>query len=180
MEPSTEELLNNCNITNVTDIRQDCINSSAITGLHTVYALGMTFNERHCTMDALPFFCDATLHLCGENKIFNLTSMCLTVRDSICALEWRAVETFLNTPVPDCTSFEMDRNLTFSKAPLPNCPDQFGIFCDSVCLPVCGEYAPFKRGDSNIYYIFVSIWGTIGLIGGVVTLIACYHNRHKL
>ena len=178
MEPNTEELLNNCNITNITE---DCINSSAIKGLHTVYTLGLRLTVDRCTMDALPFFCDATLYLCGENEFFNLTSMCLTVRDSHCALEWRVVETFLNTPVPDCTSFEMDRNLTFSKVPPPNnCPDHFAVFCDSVCLPVCGDYAPFKREDSNIYYILVSIWGTIGLIGGVVTLVACYHNRHKL
>ena len=179
MEQRTKELLNICNIT--INITEDCINSSAIKGLHTVYAFGVPITVDRCTMDALPFFCDATLYLCGKDEFLNLTSMCLTVRDNDCALEWRAVETFLNTPVPDCASFEMDKNLTFSKAPLPNkCPDGFAIFCDSVCLPVCGEYVPFTRRNSNIYYIFVSIWGTIGLIGGVVTLIACYCNRHKL
>ena len=178
MEQSSEKLLNNCNITNITE---DCINSSAIKGLHTVYALGLDVD--HCTVDALPFFCDATLHLCGENDLFNLTNTCLTVRDNDCALEWRIAETFLNTPVPDCLSFEMDRNLTFTKAPLPNkCPDEFAIFCDSICLPVCGKYVPYNRkySNSNIYHIIVSIWGTIGLIGGVITLIGCYYNRHKL
>ena len=102
--------------------------------------------------------------------------MCVNVRDRDCALEWRLVETFLNTPVPDCTSFEMDANLTFSKSPLPSCPDQFDIFCDSICLPVCGEYASYRRGGN----IFISIWGSIGFIGGTVTLIVCYFNRHKL
>ena len=149
-----------------------------------MYALGTVHVDR-CTVGALPFccnatlpfFCNATLHLCGENDFFNLTNTCLTVRDNDCALEWREAETFLNTPVPDCTSFEMDRNLTFTKAPLPNkCPDEFAIFCDSICLPVCGEYASLNSNE----FIFISIWGIIDLIGGVVTLIACYCNRHKL
>ena len=174
MEQKSQELLNICNITNITE---DCINSSAIKGLHTVYALGLPVTDvDRCTVDAQLFFCNATLHLCSENDFFNLTNTCLTVRDNDCALEWREAETFLNTPVPDCTSFEMDRNLIFTKAPLPNkCPDEFAIFCDSVCLPVCGEYASLNSG-----FIFISIWGIVALIGGVVTLIACYCNRHKL
>ena len=174
METSTEMLLENCNITEI-NITDNCINSSAITGLHTVYALGSVLSDDKCTIDALLFFCDITLSLCDKRELFNLTSMCLTVRDSHCALEWRAVETLLNTPVPDCTSFEMNRNLTFSKAPLPNCPDQFGIFCDSICLPVCGEYNIF-----GVRYIIACTWVTVGLCGGIITLIACYHNRRKL
>jgi len=134
-------------------------------------------------VNALPFFCNATLFLCSEdelNKSLDLTSMCLKVRDSDCALEWREVETILNTPIPDCASFDVNGNLTFSKAPLPNCSDQFGIFCDSICLPLCGEYDPFNKGSTKFYDILTSILGIIGLIGGVVTLIACYYNRHKL
>ena len=144
-----------------------------------MYALEVPITVDRCTVDALPFFCDATLYLCGEDEFLNLTSMCLTVCDNDCALEWRAAETFLNIPVPDCTSFEMDKN-SFSKAPLPNkYPDGFAIFCDSVCLPVCGEYVPFNRrnNNSNIYHILM---GVIGMIGGVITLIGYYYNRHKL
>ena len=175
MQPSAKELLTKCGITNLTE---DCINSSAITSLHTVYALGSVI-EQSCTEDALPFFCNATLFLCSESESHDLTSMCLNVRDRDCALEWRLVETVLNTSVPDCTSFEMNSNLTFTKSPLPSCPDQFDIFCDSICLPVCGEYAPFTVGG-NFYYIFLSIWGGVGIIGGIVTLIKCYFNRQKL
>ena len=150
-----------------------------------VYEMGLALDEHQlrvpvCPMEALPFFCSATLFLCGEYEIFNLTNMCLDVRDRICALEWRAVESFLNTSVPNCASYELNSNLTFSKSPLPSCPDDFDVFCDSVCVPVCGEYIPHGNEGSNVHYIFVSIWGTVGLIGGIVTLIACYYNRHKL
>ena len=172
MRPTTEELLMKCGITNLTE---DCINSSAITSLHTVYALGSVI-EQSCTEDALPFFCNATIFLCSDSESHDLTSMCLNVRDRDCALEWRLVETILNTSVPDCTSFEMNSNLTFTKSPLPSCPDHFDIFCDSICLPVCGEYSSYRTGGT----VFVSIWGTVGVIGGIVALIVCYFNRHKL
>ena len=172
MRPTTEELLMKCGITNLTE---DCINSSAITSLHTVYALGSVI-EQSCTEDALPFFCNATLFLCSDSESHDLTSMCLNVRDRDCALEWRLAETFLNTSVPGCTSFEMNSNLTFTKSPLPSCPDHFDIFCDSICLPVCGEYSSYRTGGT----VFVSMWGTVGIIGGIVTLIVCYFNRHKL
>ena len=180
MKPNTEDLLELCNITSITDNQQDCINSSAITSLHTVYALGLHFNNDRCTMDALQFFCNATLSLCNEDEPFDLTSMCLDVRDNKCALEWRMVETLLNISVPDCTSFGVNRSLKFSKAPLPNCPDQFGIFCDSICLPVCGEYNPYRKRAVHAYYIFVFVCATIGWIGGLVTLIGCCYNRRKL
>jgi len=182
VEPATENLLKNCSIS-LTDIQQDCVNSSTVISLHTVYTLGTTLRDDQCTVDALPFFCDATLFLCGEdelNKSLDLTSMCLKVRDSDCALEWREAETILNTSVIDCASFDVNRNLMFSKAPLPNCSDQFGIFCDSICLPLCGEYNPFRKESTSSYHIPISVWGIISLIGGVVTLIACYYNRHKL
>ena len=176
MEPSTEKLQSICNMTNLTE---DCINSSAITSLHTLYALGSAYSNDQCTVDALPFFCDAIHFLCSESEVSNLTSTCLTVRDNYCALEWRVEETFLNTPLPNCASFGINNNLTFTKAPLPNCPDQFATFCDSICLPLCGEYSPYGRGNS-LYYIFLYMCGIIGVIGGVVTLIACYYNRHKM
>jgi len=182
MDPTTEDLLKDCNIS-LTDIQQDCINSSTVTSLHTVYTLGTILHSDQCSVNAMPFFCNATLFLCGEDKLdqfLNLTSMCLKVRDSDCALEWRGVETFSNTSVIDCASFDLNRNLTFSKAPLPNCSDQFGIFCNSICLPLCGEYNPFGKESTSFYHILTSVWGIIGLIGGVVTLITCCHNRHKL
>ena len=177
-QPTTEDLLESCNITNLAD--KDCINSSAVTSLHTVYALGSILNNDQCIVDAMPFFCDATLLLCGEDEFVDLTSMCLKVRDNDCALEWREVETILNSPIPDCASFDVNRNLTFSKAPLPNCSDQFAIFCDSICLPLCAKYSPFSKEQDNTIYIFASIWLITCLIGGIVTLVACWFNRDKL
>ena len=153
------------------DGQQDCIDSSTITSLHIVHALGLHFNNDRCAVDALPFFCNAT---CNDNKTFDL---CLNVRDNKCALEWRIAETFLNISVPDCTSYGENKSLKFSKAPLPNCPDQFAIFYNSICLPECGEYNPFGNQD---FYNFEIICAIIGCIGGLITLIGCYYNRHKL
>ena len=179
-QDNATNLLEMCNITGVTNAQQDCFNSSTITGLHAVYSLASMLDESRC-INALQFFCDATHYLCGEDVDYNLTNTCLIVRDYTCSLEWRVTETILSTSVPDCTSFEMNRNLTFSKAPLPdNCPSGFRVFCNSICLPVCGQYAPFKRSNNNVYYTLTAVWISISLIGGVITLIVCYRSQHKL
>ncbi|XP_065911428.1 uncharacterized protein [Dysidea avara] len=138
-----------------------------IEGLWSIFDLG---TGSPCTKDALSFFCNATLLLCnGNSSSVDLTEECEEVRDNKCASEWRIVENFYNRSVPDCTSYTYseDVNLTSSKAPSLPCPNGFDHFCGSTCLPVCA-------GD-NLYS-----GGIIGVIAGVITLIAFYYYRQKV
>ena len=90
-----------------------------------MYAVNMS-NSR-CNTSALPFFCDATYLLCGDESFMtNISEVCVQVRDDYCAVEWRVLENFLNIPIPDCDSYS--GNLTFTKAPPLDCPDQFDTF----------------------------------------------------
>ena len=165
-------------ITDITDY-PEC-ELDFIVGLWSIFELG---TDLPCAEDTLSFFCNATLLLCSNNNSsVDLTEECKEVRDNECASEWRIVENFYNRPVPDCSSFIEDGNLTFSKAPSLPCPNGFDHFCGSTCLPVCAGDNLYSGGNTVLrsIYIVVAILGVIGVIAGAVTLIACYYYRQKV
>ena len=166
-----------CNITNT-----DCeFNATAIVGLHSVYGLGLKTNSRCVTNATLSFFCNAIHLLCDDISSIDLTKKCEEVRDNTCSSEWRLVENFYNKSVPDCVSYADDNNLTFKKAPYHPCPVHFDRFCNTTCLPVCGEYSLLTQDASSNFSIYLAVAaGITGLIGGIVTLIVFYNKRNKL
>ncbi|XP_065911528.1 uncharacterized protein [Dysidea avara] len=181
-EPNSTWLMDYCNLTEY----QDCeLISTAVFGLHSIYHLGLSSAASQCnTSDALSFFCNAILLLCnGNSPSVELTEECEEVRDNKCASEWRIVESICNISVVNCSSYSGDGNVTFSKAPNQDCPTGFDHFCDSnsICLPVCGEKIIVTEG-TPIYYVNRVAYscGILGFIVGIIAIIVCYYNAHKL
>ena len=117
----------------------------------------------------------------GNSSSVDLTEKCEEVRDNKCASEWRIVESFFNMTIPDCMSYNENGNLTYSKAPTLPCPSEFDHFCGSTCLPVCdGHFLLTKHTLDLCFYVLAIITGAISLIGGVITLIACYYNQDRV
>jgi len=177
-----ELLLEECNNTMIgfgNDL--DC-DESAITGLSWIYTVGLYVENTVCYYDALSFFCNATILLCnGNSSSVDLTEECEEVRDNKCASEWRIVESFFSAAVPDCMSYREGRNLTFSRAPSLPCPSEFDHFCGSTCLPVCdGHYLLTDNNLDLAFYVLAIVTATISLMGGVITLIACYCNQQRV
>ena len=157
----------------------DC-DESVITGLSVIFAVGWYMENTECYYDSLSFFCNATLLLCNGNSssVDLITEECEEVRDNKCASEWRIVESFFNETVPDCMSYNEGGNLMFTNAPPLPCPSEFDHFCGSTCLPVCdGHYLLTKNSLNFVFYVLAIITAAISLIGGVITLIACYCNQ---
>ena len=174
--------MNECNNT-VTGFGDylDC-HDSAIAGLSLIYIVGLYVDNTECYYDSLSFFCNATLLLCNGNSYsVDLTEECEEVRDNKCASEWRIVESFFNTTVPDCMSYNEYGELTYSLAPPLPCPSEFNHFCGSTCLPVCDGHFLFTKNTLDlVFYVLAIITGAISLIGGVITLIACYYNQGRV
>ena len=171
-------LMEHCNIT-----ESDCeFDSTAILDLFSVYNLGLITNSDCIRSGTLPFFCNATLLLCnGDIPSLDLIEECEEVRDVKCSTEWRIMENFYNRSIPDCSSYGEDKNLTFGKAPAQPCPAYFDHFCNSTCLPICGEYSLLTQDtSSNLSLYLIVATGIVGLIGGLITLIICYYKRSKL
>ena len=146
----------------------------------SVLAVSTTLQNDQCSSSVLPFFCNASDSLCGEGDSVDLSAECEHIRDNDCVLEWRLLENFINISIPDCQSFTEDGNLTFSRAPQLTCPDQFDLFCDTFCLPVCSEFSLLSHDYEAVGKILQILFQGVGIVGGLITLITCILNRKTM
>ena len=150
--------------------------------LQSLQSINPLLNNIKCQNSAIPFFCNAMQVLCSKNNTFmvGLEEECIQVRDYDCAVEWRAYEIFSSQPLPACTSFSKDKNITFSKAPAFDCPESFDHYCGSFCLPSCKRFFQLSTSaiiaENAIRITFIAL----GLLGGVFNLITCILNRRKM
>lgn len=162
------DLCSDCNITEYHDLEV----------LQPVHSLGAVLGNGQCHKATLQFFCNAINTVNNDN--YTLVRECLRIRDDDCAAEWRIAENLFNVSLPDCDSFDNDVNFMTARAPTLNCADEFGIFCGSLCQPLCGEISLFNDAATVIYRVMNIILHTLSLIGGVVTLLACCLHKRKM
>ena len=157
-----------------------CLNIS-LSLIQALHAVNLVLENEECIKAAIPFLCNATFLLCSDNSlVLDLKEECIQVRDDYCTTEWRVLENIFNAPIPSCDSFSVNANLTFAKAPPLTCPDQFDTFCDSVCLPSCKDFSQNSHAATVVSHVLTIIFEAVGLISGVITLIACLFNREKM
>ena len=152
--------------------------------LQSVYHLSVALENSHCTTDLLNFACSAVeLEINNTyNTDIDLAERCFEVRDGKCSVEWRIAEVFFNISLPDCESFNTSMKFMASRAPALDCPDNFGVFCDSLCQPLCAEFSVslFNAATITANKAIHIILYLISIFGGVITLIACYFHRKKM
>ena len=86
-----------------------------------------------------------------------------------------------NVSIPDCSSFNDGANLTFSAvAPTLTCPDNFDVFCDAACLPVCGGVSPYSNTINTFYAVWTIAMFVICVTGGIIDFVAYYLNRKTM
>ena len=145
--------------------------------------INSVLKNEQCNNSAVPFFCDAMYFLCGGDDVAvddDLMEECVEVRDNDCPVEWRVLENLFDANIPSCESYAANKSLTFAKAPPLKCPNQFNAFCGSVCLPVCEEYSQVPQDAAVAFDVLTAMFIIIDLIGGLVTLAACFCNREKM
>jgi len=149
--------------------------------LQSINAISSVLNNEQCKNSSLPLFCNATHLLCGDVKSnVDLEKKCLQVRDHDCAVEWRILENIFHATLPDCTSFAVGGNITFSKAPALNCSEEFDIYCNSFCLPSCERFYQISKKSTIISNYVIITLIAISVIEGVFTLIICIFNRKTM
>ena len=166
-----------------TETLSSCNDVQAVTALALVYGLGTMLDSRSCVKDGISFFCNSIAVLCGNiNGSSLLTEECVEIRDSNCAVEWRIVGNLLpNVSIPDCSSFDDVANLTFSVAPPPQtCPNGLGVFCDTFCLPICGEASPYSDGITDFHNVWAIVMFVLSIAGAIVAFIAFYFKRETM
>jgi len=158
-----------------------CLTSS-MTLLQSIQAINLVVNNEQCENLAFPFFCNVTHVLCGNASSFvvGIEEKCVQIRDYDCAVEWRVLENIFGIGLPDCMSFAKDGNLSFSKAPALACPDEFNVYCGSICLPSCKEFYQISSNAITAANVATITSICLGLLGGVFTLIMSILNRRKM
>ena len=157
-----------------------CLRNS-LSLVKAILAINSVLENEECNKAAIPFLCNATFSLCSDSSFtLDLKEQCLQVRDHNCTIEWRVLENIYGVSIPSCDSYIMNGSLTFAKAPQLTCPDQFDTFCDSICLPSCEDFSLYSRDAVVASHVLVIIFEVVGLISGVITLIACLVNKKKM
>ena len=146
--------------------------------LQPVHGLSHLLGNDQCSEALIQFFCNAINVFDSDD--FNLIKECLTLRDNKCAAEWRFVENFFDVLLPSCDSFNRSVNFTLARAPILNCPENFGVFCGSLCLPLCAEISLFNDAATVAYKVLNIILHAMSIIAGVVTLIICCVHKRKM
>lgn len=147
--------------------------------LQSINAFSSVLENEQCNNSALPFICNITHLLCEDLEV-DLEGECVEIRDYDCAVVWRTLQNVFNVPLPNCASFVVGGNLTFSKAPPLTCHDQFDLYCNSFCLPSCERYSQIPWNDVFISDIVTIVLISISLLGGVLTLIVSVLNRKMM
>ena len=143
-----------------------------------MYHFSAILGNNQCNDAVLYFYCNA-INVIYNDK-YTLINECFKVRDEKCAAEWRIAENFLNFSLPDCSSFDTDGNFVTARAPVLECPDDFGMFCGSICQPLCAELSLFNDAATIAYEVLNIILHTLSLIGGVITFLACCLRKRKM
>ena len=158
-----------------------CLNRT-LSLVQAMRAISLMMNNEECTNATVSFFCKAVFSLCSDESIIaeDLEEECVDVRDNNCTIEWRVVENIFNVSLPSCESLAANRTVVWSKAPPLTCPEQFNVFCNSFCLPTCPDFFQFSQVATVANYVLLIVFELLGIISGVITLIACLFNREKM
>ena len=168
---------------NGTEICLDCIDPTAgylrLLILQSVYELSVALENDKCSDAISKFYCNA-LNTVNNDASHDLITECLEVRDDTCAAEWRMVESFLDFTLPSCNNFYGSENFTSEKAPALNCPPDFGVFCGSLCQPLCDEFSLFSEAATVAYKVLNIMFDVMAIIAGVITILACCMHKEKM
>lgn len=171
------------NISSDSEMFDDCVENSVLTGLNIVYNHAEVLRRSQCMESVQSFYCNVADALCSDNNNdVNASSsnymQCVEVRDQSCSAEWRISMNVFNVSLPDCGMFTDYTNS--STIPELICPDHYGTFCDSLCLPQCSQFSRFDDRFTSALKVCTISFFSFAIMGGVVSLIACFLTRKKM
>lgn len=147
-------------------------------------ALNSRLTSAECKDKFLSFLCADYIVPCDLDNpsamaIRPTASECKEIRDDICFAEWKLLElSMYGSLLPNCSDFDDDDDMDFR--PDQVCNDQFKLYCDSLCLPLCKEFSQNSEGLTllqDILFIFAAV---SSLIGGTIVIIIAIYRRNSM
>lgn len=137
---------------------------SNLTSIFTI-----SFDNQSCLDSVKEFFCNASYRSCDDESVFAPSvDQCEKVQN-VCVNDWDKIQR-VSPVLSDCDLYA-PRNIT--------CPDQFELFCDSYCLPLCSE---FSQNSGALTIVLMSVIGTsvfFVFITGVFVFIVAFFKRES-
>ena len=119
--------------------------------------------------------CNEIDYLRNESQSLFLPSAqdCIQFKNDTCEDKWKKLtDTFLN--LSDCSTYYIHNESTSM------CPDQFGIFCNTLCLPLCHEFSQNENSVTFAIDIIIKInFFIANLIGCLVIIIFILKKQLK-
>ena len=168
-----------CEADHVNGILNNCSTRSAvISALQVIYTIGVLSSDTRCIES---FSCETIHAVCdSDTNLTSLSVQCVELRDNNCPVEWRVAENFFNISVPDCNNINGIDNTTTIITPPLNCPDNYGVFCGSFCLPLCDEMSPFSGTVTVFFRVWASIFHVFSMISSTLVIVASLLNYRKM
>ena len=148
-------------------------------------ALSSRLTSSECKDKFLSFLCAHFITPCDLNDpnaiaVQPTARECKEIRDDICFAEWKLLElSQYGTLLPNCSNYD-DSDDDMDSRPDLVCNDQFGLYCDSLCLPLCKEFSQNSEGLTllqDILFIFAAV---SSLIGGTVVIVIAIYRRNSM
>lgn len=185
--------------TNVTTLRSKTISEQDIIDFFLALDTFTDIVTQECREATKPFICRYVFPLCDDNGNYHFVSKddCLYLQNDVCVSEWLIALSYAPELVPDCeelsTTLDEDSdqsNDNFEQSNMEmnssgqenniNCPEDFGLFCDDKCLPLCSQFSQYNEittATRKNIDIFAAI---LAVVGGAFSLILIAIRRKTM
>ena len=148
-------------------------------------ALSSRLTSSECRNRFLSFLCAHFIRPCDDDDpnamaIQPTAQECKEIRDDVCFAEWKLLELspYANL-IPNCSEFNGSDDTTDIR-PSVVCNEQFGLYCDSLCLPLCEEFSQNSDGLTLLQDILFIFAGVSSLIGGTIVIVISIYRRNSM
>ena len=156
---------------------------------------------KECKEATKPFICRYAFPTCNDNGSYQFITKdeCMYLQHDICASEWLVALSFAPELVPDCEQLNNNLDVEFepsdvdfeqsnvnsssSAAGMTNkidCPENFGVFCNDKCLPLCSQFSQYNEITTTIRSNIDIFAATLAIVGGVLSIILILIRRRKM
>ena len=148
-------------------------------------ALSSRLTSPECRNSFLSFLCASLIMPCDptdpDAMAVQPTALeCQDIRDNECFAQWKLLELSRYASfLPNCSELHGSDESTDMR-PKVVCNEQFGLYCDSLCLPLCEEFSQNSDGLTLLQDILFIFAGLSSLIGGTIVIIISIYRRSSM
>jgi len=147
---------------------------------------------KECKEATKPFICHYAFPPCNDNGSYQFITKdeCLYLQNDICASEWLVALSFAPELVPDCEQLNINLDekvehsvVNSSISGVTNkidCPENFGVFCNDKCFPLCSQFSQYNEVTTTIRSNIDIFAATLGIVGGILSIILILIRRQKM